>query len=243
MNIPFPKEHGVWAMLLTSLIIGFAVGGSVGFAGISVVLSLSLLLMAKAPLKSMLRSFEPVHLYWSIAYLLLSGLFLLPFLPLITPRLAILSAMVMLPAVPVYLAALFYKREMQITYEIPAMALLSLSASFSYTAAGGADTTTMFSLWLLGLLYYSASSFRVRSSPKSRTLNAGLIYYSILLLSICTAAALGLIPALAGLAFLPILENIWKTLRPRKEKISTLGRTELLKTIIFATFAIIGYRV
>lgn len=242
MTLPFPKEHGVWAMLATSLVIGFAVVGAFDGAGLSMAASLAFLLMLKAPLKSFLRRRRRNDLLWAALYLSASGLFLLPFLPRITGSLATLTALVMIPSVPIYLTGLARKKEMQIAYEIPAMALLSLAAAFAYTGSGGTSTRIMVSIWLLGFLYYASSSFRVRFHPGSPSRATGLFYDTVLIGTVLIALILGWIPVAAGAAFLPLLEDVWRGFHPKKERFSDLGKIELVKTVFFAGLLIAGYR-
>jgi hypothetical protein len=242
MTIPFPKEHGVWAMLAVSVIIGSGAAGSFTTASAALSISLFFLLTSKAPIRSLLRGDDKNSIWWCLAYLTLSGLFMLPMIPLMSIDLFILTTAVMLPAVPIYLYAMWKKREMRIGYEIPAMLLLALAAPFAYAAAGGTQLKVMLILLALCFLYYAASSFRVRSTPGSKSLKAGLAYDTLLIAGVAMAASSALIPPLAALGFLPILENAWRALSPKKEKLSQLGRVEVIKIVIFATFMIAGYR-
>jgi len=241
--IPFPKEHGVWAMLFTSLAIGFAVAGRITGAGAGVCLSLSMLLMLKAPLREMFRGRRTPRLTaWALLYSFLGGLSILPFLPRVTPELAVLTGAVMGICVPVYLYGLARRREMQARFEIPAMALISLSAAFAYRSAGGEDGGLLLRLWLLCFLFYAASSFRVRSTPRSATRIPGLAYTGVVLILAGGAALTGTLPPLAALAFAPLLEDLWRGLRPRKESFSALGRIELAKTLVFAVLLVAAFR-
>lgn len=230
-------------MLVASLTAGFAIAGKIDAVGVSLVASLFFLLMSKAPLRDVLRGPTPSALQWFIAYIALSGLFLVPTLYRLTPPLILLASITMLPAIPVYLYAMRRRKEMHIRFEIPAMALLALAAPFAYTVSGGGDVLVMFSVFILTLLYYSGSSFRVRATPVSKSLRTGLAYYIAVLTAVFAFGLMGVIPKLAMGAFLPFFENVWRAVRPKREKISLLGRIEMAKVTVYLVFLIAAYRI
>lgn len=238
---PFPKEHGVWAMLAASIITGAAVAGSFNATVLSAAAGMLLLFMAKAPLKSILRSPDKGAYAWLAGYVVAAALLLLPLAPRIPASLAVLAAVVIIGAGPVYVRAMLQKKEMRIASEIPAMAVIALAAPFAHAAAGGKSTDAMFSIWILGLLYYAASSFRVRTVPGSNLLRPALAYYAILAIGLAIAAGCGKIPNLAAIAFIQLVENAFRALRPAREKISRLGRIELVKLAVFTALIIAGF--
>jgi len=242
MTIPFPREHGVWAMLGASLTGGFLIAGRIDRVGLSLVIGLSLLLMSKAPIRDFLREPARSQALWAGTYLMLSSLFLLPALPRLPRGLIVLSLVVMSAAVPLYLAAMRKRKEMRIKYEIPAMALLALAAPYAYAVSGGKDIGVMMTIFVMTFVYYSGSSFRVRSTPGSKSLRPGLVYDLAAIGGVFTAALAKLIPGIGVLAFLPFLENVWRALRPKREKLSYLGRVELLKVGIYLFFLVWAYR-
>jgi len=242
VTIPFPKEHGVWAMLAASIITGAAIAGSFRPMVLSTAAGLSLLFMAKAPLKSILRNLAGKNSFaWLSAYVLAAVPLLFPLLPHIPAAIASLAALVTIAVGPVYVLAMRNRTEMRISSEIPAMAVIALAAPFANAAAGGESSYVMSSIWLLGLLYYSASSFRVRTVPGSNLLRPALAYYAVLAIGLGIAAAGGKIPALAAIAFMPLLENAYRTFRPSREKLSLLGRIELVKLALFTALMIAGF--
>ncbi len=242
MKFPFPKEHGVWAMLASSLAGGFLIAGQIDLTGVSLLLGLALLLMSKAPIRDFLRNPVQPHALWAAGYLGASGLLLYPALVRLPPGILILSGLVMAPSVPVYLLAMHRRKEMRIRYEVPAMALLALAMPYAYSVSGGPDTGVAFSIFLLTFLYYSGSSFRVRSTPESKSLRAGLLYDAAVISGVLILAVSGTLPPVVALAFLPFLENIWRALNPRREKLSHLGRIELLKVVVYLFFLVLAYR-
>lgn len=242
VKFPFPKEHGVWAMLASSLAGGFLIAGQIDLTGVSLLLGLALLLMSKAPIRDFLRNPVQPHALWAAGYLGASGLLLYPALVRLPPGILILSGLVMAPSVPVYLLAMHRRKEMRIRYEIPAMALLALAMPYAYSVSGGPDTGVAFSIFLLTFLYYSGSSFRVRSTPESKSLRAGLLYDAAVISGVLILAVSGTLPPVVALAFLPFLENIWRALNPRREKLSHLGRIELLKVVVYLFFLVLAYR-
>lgn len=230
-------------MLAASIITGSAAAGSFNPTVLSTAAALSLLFMAKAPLKSILRNSPDKGAFaWLAGYVVAASLLIFPLLPHVPIQLAVVAAVVVIIVGPVYLLAMRDRKEMRLSSEIPAMAVISLAAPFAYTAAGGESTGVMLSIWLLGLSYYAASSFRVRTVPGSNLLKPALAYYAVLATGLTIAVIGGIIPPLAAIAFLPLVENAFRALRPAREKISRLGRIELVKLAVFTTLMIAGFR-
>ncbi len=239
---PFPKEHGVWAMMYVSFTVGVVIAGSRNPVIYPTAVGLFFLLTLKAPLTAFLRKLDGVSAFWTAVYGTLAGLLMLPALFDMPRGLPYLALAVMVPAVPVYLWALASRKEMKIHFEAVAMALLSLAGPWGYASAGGNDTTAMIALWAFLVVFYVPSSFRVRFSPSSRHLKTGAVLTSILLVTIGTAALAGALSWLIVLAYLPLLEDLWRAMNPRKEPISLLGRIELAKTLWFAVFLTLSLR-
>ena len=242
VKFPFPKEHGVWAMLASSLAGGFLIAGQIDLTGVSLLLGLSLLFMSKAPLRDLLRNPSRAHALWTAGYLGASGLLLFPGLLRLPHSIIVLSLLVMAPSVPVYLLAMHQRKEMRIRYEIPAMALLALAMPYAYSVSGGTNIRVALSIFLLTFFYYSGSSFRVRSTPESKSLRAGLFYDTAVVAGVLVFAAFKVLPPLVALAFLPFIENIWRAIKPQREKLSHLGRIELVKVVVYLFFLVLSYR-
>jgi hypothetical protein len=91
-------------------------------------------------------------------------------------------------------------------------------------------------------LYFSASIFRVKMLIfKNKTYRlANTIYLIIIVIFIYAAIHEHVMPWLAGIAFLPLIENLVDTFRHiNKRSLKVVGVTELIKGTIFAVILIL----
>ena len=230
-GLPFTKEPGSWVMFAVAFFTGAAVSGFTPRA-VLVFAALALVLMAKAPLLGYLRKGEKDALGGLLPYLL-PGLGILSWSVWMNPPLAFL-----------YLAggllfALYYylekRKKLPLIYsEAAGMAVMGLAAVIGASLAG--DMAPWTYLWPMFFVFYFASSFRVRLFSKDRKYRLmGVIYSGAVLLS---SAALALKGHLIFISFLPLVEDLYSSLRPRKEKFRAIGLKEAVKAVIFAAILI-----
>lgn len=225
----FTKEPGTWVMFLTAYITGFIKGGRASWLPVIVFISLSLLLMAKAPVSVFLKRREQDALY-SAGFLLLPAFLGCLYSAVKQPLLIFFYAVgtVLLISYFVFLAKGF-----PVVSEGCGMAVMGLAAG----VAAAAEGETALALCLSGMFFsfYLASSFRVRFSIPGYRITSGAYSGGVLI-------AAGIIASTGKpifLSFLPLLEDVYSSFRGRKESFKRLGILSTLKTVAFAMLLVV----
>lgn len=246
MGLPIPREHGAWAMLLTSLALGQAVAARLNPAS----LYLWLLVIAVFCLR------EPLHLggkrpetarWWAavlaaVALVSAGALFRRygpPLLYLAVPA-AVLFA----------LHARWQRRGARRSWpaELAGTAGITLAAPAAYYAATGSLGMVGISLWMVLFAYFATQVAFVRWKLRAPT-NRRLGLLTLLLQALVAAALLGLgfagiVPPGLFLAFIPGMIKAYLAAVAkvgRRQKVARIGWTEVLYSLMFFALALGAY--
>lgn len=261
-TLTIPRQHGAWSVLISSLVLGTAVGGEFGVEG--------QLLLASAICGFLGRHAGGVYLKltgtdrrrnkvlgWAAGFTATSltlGLllitrydrwFLLP-----------LGFIVLLFVVMVML----YERrgkDRTTSGELLAIVGLSLAAPAAAYCATGAVAMHILGLWALSAIFFGGSVFHVRhvvrnrregAGPLAQRLRAGVPSISYHLAGLAAAFCLSatrVLPTLAPLALAPVTTKaLWAVARRRQAPVSIrrVGYSELAHTLAFALLTVLAFR-
>ena len=244
-DIPFPKEYGSWGILITSCVIGIGLQHNPARDTLTTLASLAgiaALFATKASIGAAVRRRSAGMLVFTLAY---AG----AGLALLVPALSRLSSghILGLAAVPsitvaVYVLSAYLHRERAAVVEYSAMATLTLPVLFFYVTRTDTISMAILSLWFVSFLFFSASIFKVKLLIfGSRSFRIAAVAHVAAACAFMAAFVYTLIiPWTTGLAFLPLLDNLYSALMHRRSRVSLkrVGITELIKGIIFAAVLI-----
>ena len=196
---------------------------------IIVFISLSLFLTAKTPASNFLKRREKSVLY-SMGIFLLPGSFGCLYSALKQPFLIFLYMPGMILLV---LYFVLLRKGFPTLSEACGMAIMGLVASIAASVARG--TASFFYLGLMFFSFYLASSFRVRFAVPRFRMISGIYSGIALLVSIIMVSAGRLI----FLSFLPLTEDVYSSLKGKKESFKSLGIISTIKAIVFALLLIV----
>ncbi len=266
--LTFPREHGAWGILLVPLIAGAAVGSS----SLSAILPTFLFAIAavalfclRTPAESLAgaSAVRPqtvterhVVLFSIAAYggIAAGAIAILLWedrawnLPLLgTAVAAIFLAQALLKTI---------RRELRPAAQLlGSLGLTSTAAAAYYVAAGRMDTTA-YALWAVNW-FFAANQIHfvqlrihaARAASRSERLERGrafLVAEALLFLILVLAWKFQWIPALAPLAFAPVLARglAWAlSSRMAPLDVHRLGKSELAHSILFGVLLILGFRI
>ena len=228
MKIPYTKEHGAWVMFGIAFITGTAKAGMITAVGLIVFLSLALFLMAKAPVATLLRRGEKSGLPFIALYIILGSAGCIYSIIRKPDLIFLYGAGVCL----IILYFIFGRKSLPVLSEASAMAIMGLVASIA--ASLNSDVPGQLYLWVMFFVFYFASSFRVRFTMMKYRIISGVYSSLILLLSV--------IGAYTGraifISFLPLFEDLYSSVKGKKEEFKRIGIIETLKSIVFAALII-----
>lgn len=232
-NLSWKKEPGAWVMFLAAFSSGAAVSGRFVMVSAIVFFSLVLMLLAKSPLLSMIRGRRWEYLP-DMAALVLPAAAGISYSAWLCPPLGLLyGAALGLMALNYYLEG----RGKRFLAEACGMAIMGLVAVIASSVSGG--VTRHLFLGAAFFLFYFASSFRVRYATFPGLRRTGLIYCSLL---VAGGVAAALFSHPAGLAFLPLIEDIVASLKTveqkQKPKLRRLGLISTAKVLFFAVLIV-----
>lgn len=228
MKFIFTKEPGTWVMFAIAFVTGAIKTGTPDFIALLVFVSLTLFLLAKAPLASFLKSRDKGLLPLVIAFAaggIAAGVY-----PVMTrPHLVLLYAAA---AVLILFFFIFLKKGLPLLSDACGMAIMGDVACMA--ASINSSIQPNLYLWLFFFAFYFASSFRVRFTIRRYRVLSG-VYSGLIVFA-------GLVMALEGrllfLSFLPLVEDVYAALSGRRDDFKTLGIIETAKSILFAVILI-----
>jgi hypothetical protein len=263
-QIPLPKEHGAWAMLLGPLAIGFGALWQPD-AKIPLLLGACLLLfMARPPLLRALRqssvgkaSQSGQDVFWAVTYSLTAALFGIPLL-LYYQRwwLVPLGGLaIALFGLQMYLER--RKLHRTVSAELLAVAGMTLTGPAAFYAAQGMLSAGLIGLWLVSFLYWGSSVFYVKSKVRLRARRGqettprqrwqlgfdAFIFLGASFIILGAAAVFNITPTLMPLAFLPLAYKTFSgiLLTPLDISVRRIGFVELGHSVVFVLLAILVY--
>lgn len=226
LKLIYTKEPGTWVMFVIAFITGVAKAGSIDILTVTVFISLSLLLMLKAPLSVFFKRKDPDILPSIVLYSVLGSAGCL-YSVIKQPPMIFLYAAGFALMLPYFV---FLRKGFPLFSEACGMAIMGLVASIA-ASLGSRIYPTLY-LWGLFFAFYFASSFRVRLAIKKyRTLC--LVYSGMVLLLSVSLAVSG--KQWIYLSFLPLTEDIYAVVANKKESFKQLGIISTIKAVIFAT--------
>lgn len=229
MKIALTKEPGTWIMFAIAFITGAAKAGRVDSVTIVVFVSLSLFLMAKAPIASFLRNKDKSIIPTIILYIVAGSSGSL-YSILKQPALILLYGCAIILIIAFFL---FGRKGSPLLSEASGMAIMGLVACIA--ASLGGEISANLYLWLMFFVFYFASSLRVRFTIKKYRILSGIYSGLILLLS----AFMVYMGRWIFLSFIPLVEDSYSALTGKREDFKRLGIKETIKAIVFALLVII----
>lgn len=253
MRVPIPKEHGAWAMLITSLALGQAAAATVNLASIYLWLLAVAVFIVREPLSLLWRhrrragfSRRSLKLWaggWLAAIALLAGL-------LLTARGTAFMLFAM-PAAILFGLQLAWQHTLarwSLPAELAGTAGVTLSAPAAYYVATGRLGVTGASLWPVLLAYFAAQVLYVRwqlRAPASKTSGRATLWTQTLILAASLALGrAGLMPPYLFLAFIPGLVKVLLAMAAagsRKRPVARVGWTEVIYSGLFFFLAVAAF--
>ena len=260
LGVPVPGEHGAWAVLYASFVVGWAAAGADLDLRIAILLTtITGLFLAHEPLIKILRSRkhgapEQNRRHW-LAWLgiYLSMAFVGGGILLLFYRLWLLLAIGLAAAIlfSVHLHLAFRRRDRSLAGEILGVMGLTLAAPIAGITAESHGAVQTLLVWASCGLYFSSGIFYVKMRV-SQHLKPGhfpirrfqcLAYHTVLLVLLMIASATLHLPVLALLGFVPIiLRAFWHALRPAGSlDLKEIGYREVFYTVIFTVTSGAGW--
>lgn len=248
MGLPIPREHGAWAMLLTSLALGQAVAARLNPASPCLWLLVITVFCLREPL-ALWRGKRPDKAVkrWTVA-LALAALVLAGTL---FRWYGVAFLLLALPAAVLFvLHAEWQRRGVRRSWqaELVGTAGITFAAPAAYYAATGSLGMAGISLWMALFAYFATQVAFVRwklRAPADRRLGR----LSLLLQALVAAAFLGLgfagiVPPGLFLAFIPGMIKAYLAAVAkvgRRQKVARIGWTEVLYSLMFFALALGAY--
>lgn len=195
---------------------------------IIVFISLSLLLAAKTPASGFLKRREKAVLY-SMVIFLLPGLSGCLYSAVKQPSLIFLYAAGMALLI---LYFILLRKGFPFISEACGMAIMGLVAGIAASVNG--EIMPNLYLWFMFFAFYLSSSFRVRLTIARYRLISGI--YAALMLFL--AGLMALTGRLIFMSFLPLIEDVYSSVRGKKESFKSLGIISTIKAVVFALLLI-----
>ena len=265
LTMPKPKEHGAWGMLYVPLVTAAGIAGVVSLQVVLLTLVVTLMFLSQRPYTQLLtnpsihqdaawvrRSLSWLAVYWCASAILV-GLLYVQYDLVALPQFALVG-------IPIAAAFTFLLKRNQmrsVAGELTGICGLTLTAPLAHYVATGKVQPLAFWLWGLCILYFASSVFYVKAivagslSSRSKAISRALIYsrvcglyHAFLLMLLAGLVMLGKIPALAMVAFSPvILRGLLGTRRPLgKLNFARIGWTEVAYSVVFASVSILALR-
>jgi hypothetical protein len=245
---PLPREHGTWAWLLLPLVAGGAAAGSASAPLLLLAAGSLAAFVVRAPLELARR--RPAH---RGSHLVWTGLYAVVAVVALTPLLVYYHRWALLPLGAVGAASalpVLVFRDLRYRWraqgELLVVAGLAVLAPAAYHAATGDFDGRAAAAWLPPALYGAGSIFYVRMLFEQRRaapmagsgpLRGGVAgYLAVLWTVLAASAALGALPALVLVAFLPLTLKAALAL-VRRTAVDDVRRTGIVEALHAALFA------
>jgi hypothetical protein len=265
LTAPKPKEHGAWGMLYVPLVTAAGIAGTFNVRVLLVAAAVTFVFLSQRPYAQLLgspvvrrdpdllrRNLTWLAGYWVTALLLFSSLYYVYDL-IALPQFAWIA----IPIAATFTLFLWKNRVRSVAGELIGISGLTLTAPLAHYAAVGEIQLLGFWLWALCILYFSSSVFFVKAvvssflKPRSKataaptvTARVCVFYHGGLFLLLASLFLLNQIPALAMVAFAPVIaRGLWgiPTAQP-KLNFARIGWTEVIYSLFFAVATILAMR-
>lgn len=262
---PKPKEHGAWGMLYVPLVIAVGSSGTWSIRVLWVALAATLIFLSQRPYSQLLtnrRVRQDVrarrsHLAWLAFYWTASAASIILLWVHYRLEALLYFAWLGIPIAAAFTWFLKTNRTRTVAGELVGICGLTLTAPLAHYASLGHVRPAGFWIWALCVLYFAGSIFyvkaRVASSLRARSLpltrpdySAFCISYHLGLLGLLAGlAALGQMPVILPVAFLPVVLRGVLSFQKRDAKlnIARIGWTEVAYSLFFALVTVLAIRV
>ncbi len=264
LGVVLPREHGAWAMFAAPVLVGVGAAERVNGAVLLFALTALGFFLLRYPLMLVAKSRAPQArrnaLRWSALYGVATGI--LGIWLILATQLWLLIPITALGflSLAFYLWQAAHRAEMSTIGEWTGIAGLALGAPGAYLVATGTLNGLALALYFLNVLYFGGTvfyvKFKVREQPRLVKPSAGwgerlwagrvtLAYHALVTLGVAVFAAIGLVPALVVIAFVPMMcKAIGGVVAapPARINFQRLGLIELGATGLFALAVLLAYR-
>lgn len=230
LKLTYTKEPGTWVMFVIAFITGAAKAGRIDIKTIIVFISLSLLLMLKAPLSVFFKRKDPDSLPPIILYSVIGSAGCL-YSIIKQPPIIFLYAAGLTLMLPYFV---FLRKGLPVLSEACGMAAMGLVASIA--ASIGNRIYPNLYLWGMFFAFYFASSFRVRFMINKYRVLSG-VYSGLIMLFSAVMAYAG---KWMFVAFLPLIEDIYAAITGKRDDFKKLGIIETIKSVAFAFLLVVS---
>ncbi len=250
-KVPIPHEHGAWAVLYSSFLVGWAATGRLHLTVLFLLTAMTSLFLAHEPLIKLIRArkygarADNVR-YWRKWFIVFTALAASAGLVLLLHYglwVVIVPAGVAGVLFPLHVFLVAHRRDRSAPAEFLGIGGLTVSSALAYVGLTGHLQATAFLIWGFCLLYFGSGVFyvKMRISRKlkpqefenRRNLCLG---YHILMLAVLLVCAFRFnISWLPLLGFLPILgRGFWHAFRSEGSlNLRRIGYLEVLYTVFF----------
>ncbi len=252
MKIPFTREHGAYGMAITSFVIGAGVGGTFRLWTLTTLIAIILFIMAKFPLSILLqgreidKNMKRQFILWSFIFLYTGFLLSLPLMRVLPAKILILTGISVGIHLLLYFLFIVLRKERAILAEVIGIGTICLSGVFGFFSSGGEVIKDAVFIYLLPLLYYTASIFKVRSlvlkEGREFFRKVNFLYPFFCGIIVFILAIMNLLEFSVLLSLLPLLENISANLKTTKVDIRKVGWVEVAKASAFGLILIFTLR-
>lgn len=252
MKIPFTREHGAYGMAITCFIIGAGIGGNLKLWTFTTLIALILFIMAKFPLSILLqrrnidKTTRKQFIFWTFIFVHTGFLLSLPLLKVLSGKLLIFTGLMVGFHLLFYLLFILINKERMILAEITGISTICTSGILGYISSGGVDIKNAILVWLIPLLYYTASIFKVRSlilkEGKELFKGINLFYPVFCSIIVLLLAFMNLVQYSVLLCFIPLIENIIVNFKKDRVDIRKTGWIEVAKSAVFGLILIFTLR-
>ena len=239
-EIPFPREHGGWAIFLIPLVIGTVLGGRFTAATVLFVFAALFSFAARAPLVGLVldtpggkaSGVNHRNLFiWLFIYVGISFLFCFPLLSFYRRPLLILIGGGALSFLPFHLWAVRRRRDRALSNHLLAALGLTLTAPGAYYVAAGVLDSRALILWILNAAFFGSEVCYVQMRVQSLRLHrpilrgAACAAFAGILTGVLILSLFSILPAAFLLPFVPSpLKALWSALKSsRRFQIKRLG--------------------
>lgn len=260
MKIPQPiitREHGAWAVLYVSLLIGAVYADRFSWNVVYLALAALGVFLSYVPVHTLLRRLIGMEipaekfdgsLFWMVVYLLFGVVFIIPLLRQDLWYLILIGIVGMISFFGNFLLTRTIQKS--ISSDLVAVAGLTLSAPSAYYVTTGTIDEKAVVVWILNFLFFGCSVFYVHMKLQATALkkkewgledklSAGklnIAYHLVVVLVVVILAVYHFTPTMVTLAYVPmVLHALYGTIQlHRRVKFKHLGFLLLGQSIAFA---------
>jgi hypothetical protein len=235
----FSQEHGVYAILFVSFLIGASAAQTWSPNTTLALIMAFMAFQAEHPLVWQIKqrkTLKPRLLIWGGVYSVVAvilGIYLALQIPLL-----IWIYLGGIIALVIDITAVFFRQQRSIINEIITFGAVCLSTPLAYSATLGKIDSNILALWLFNTLFFAGAIFRVKlRKPKTSSLLPGIIYHVLAIAIISLLCFINQLEITTAIAFIIPLFTLaivsWQIDWYQKAKIHYIALIETLISLIF----------